>query len=115
MAALNAAMQVLKDALAGKFGATTTGGGITDGEWNPNSGEMPSFAAGGVGNFGRGRLAMLHGREAIVPLDRPSRIGAALAGRQQPITITVISQLDGREIARNQQRYIPYTLKAAGY
>ncbi len=37
---------------------------------------LPQFARGGVGDFGEGSLAVLHGREAVVPLDR----GAGLAG-----------------------------------
>jgi hypothetical protein len=52
-----------------------------DWETPPSGGrgrDIPEFAFGGVGNFGRGTMALLHDREAIVPLDRPSAVGTAL-------------------------------------
>lgn len=37
---------------------------------DPNQGEAPEFAQGGMANFGMGSLAVLHGPEAVIPLDR---------------------------------------------
>ena len=52
--------------------------GDGNGGGNGGGNAPPEFTWGGVGNFGRGTMALLHGREAIVPLDRPSAVGTAL-------------------------------------
>jgi hypothetical protein len=77
----------------------------------PTGGSVPSYAGGtgGFVNFGAGTLAMLHGYEAVVP-----RGQAAPGGGSAPVIITVISQLDGKEVARNQVRYLPNQLALAG-
>lgn len=57
-------------------------------------------------DWGSGTPVVLHGREAVVPE------GEGLGGGA--VNITVVSALDGREIARNQVRYIPDALRRAG-
>jgi len=51
---------------------------------------------------------MLHGREAVTP------VGEVIGPPGAPITINVISHLDGREVARNQIKHIPRALALAG-
>lgn len=58
-------------------------------------------------DWGSGTPVTLHGREAVVPA------GESLAP-SAPIEITVVSQLDGRAIARSQVRYLPRELTLAG-
>lgn len=42
------------------------------------------------------------------------RVTFSRPGRSAPISITVVSQLDGKEVARNQVRYLPTQLTLAG-
>lgn len=108
IAAIDRLIETLNNGLAPAF-ANAMGGGGLEVEVPTGRPAVPEFASGGWGDFGSGTLAMLHGREAIVPLDKPGVLGGGA-----PITITIVSQLDGKEVARNQVRYLPNQLALAG-
>jgi gas vesicle protein len=60
-------------------------------------------------DWGAGTNVTLHGRERVVPA------GEAIGGGDGvPIYITVVSTLDGKEVARNQIKHIPRALALAG-
>jgi hypothetical protein len=69
-----------------------------------NMPRVPGFAEGGVGDFGSGTLAMLHGKEAIVPLGNgggaaPIVINIAVT---QPLgTPAQIADVVGKAIMQN--------------
>jgi hypothetical protein len=68
------------------------------------SGYVPSFAEGGVGDFGSGTLAMLHGKEAIVPLGAGGAAGATTIQIYvtQPLgTPAQIADVVGRALMQN--------------
>jgi hypothetical protein len=81
---------------------------VRDGSPAPEIG-LAGGTHGAYVDWGSGTPVMLHGKEMVEP------IGEVIPGpNTQPIEITVVSQLDGRAIARNQVRYIPRELTLGG-
>lgn len=65
---------------------------------------IPGFREGGVGDFGEGTLAMLHGKEAIVPLDKAGAVGGG------PI-VNIYVNGTAADVARKVSDEIMRTLK----
>jgi hypothetical protein len=80
--------------------------------------DLAGFAQGTKGqylNFGAGTRTILHGWERV--MTAPEGVAEARIDRQPsgPLTITVVSQLDGREVARNQVRYTADAWRERGF
>lgn len=73
-------------------------------KWVPHGPRMPGFREGGIGDFGEGTVAMLHGKEAIIPLDSPNapNLGA---------NITIYVNGTAADVARKVADEIMRTLK----
>ena len=86
----------------------TGGGGTASGEAPRPELGLSGGTHGQYVDWGAGTDVTLHGRERVMTA------GEAIGGQGAPIQITVISKLDGREVARNQIKYIPRELSLAG-
>ena len=74
---------------------------------------IPFFNDGGVGDFGSGTLAMLHGREAIIPLDDPAVAGMLGGGGGVVVNINA-PQVDGAQVGRTVVRAIQAYERGSG-
>ena len=77
----------------------------------------PGFASGGIGDFGSGTQATLHGREAIIPLNSRGasfmgEVFGSSGGSGQIIHTHVM--LNGREIAMAVSNDLPSALRTMG-
>lgn len=73
----------------------------------PHGPRIPGFKDGGIGDFGPGTLAMLHGREAVVPLDKSGAAG--LGGIQ--INFNGDINGDGRAVANEVKQMLMTELR----
>jgi hypothetical protein len=72
--------------------------------------EWPQLSEGGVGNFGSGTPVMLHGQEAVVPLDRAGGFGGVNAA----VTININGHMDPARAGRDAGEALIAYLKSRG-
>jgi hypothetical protein len=86
---------------AAEQGARGAGGALNSIEGpDMRGGEVEGFASGsgGIRDLGRGTLAVLHGREAVLTERQ-------LMGSRQPTVIHTVINLDGRVVAESTTAY----------
>jgi len=79
-----------------------TGGYSTGSTFGP----MKSYASGGIGDFGSGTPALLHGREAIIPLGDGSQLGVGSTVINQTIYVNGTAEEAARKIAKLVMRSV---------
>ena len=103
-------MQMLTG-LLGSVGGGLFGGSFSSAFALGTHGAVKSFASGGVDNFGRGEIAKLHGKEAVVPLPDGRSIpvdlnlgnSRTMAGGGMSMPVTIINQHNGAEVETRQR------------